>query len=96
MGVLDVVYRVRKEPETNILAVILLFIPILLVFFIVNSIILSRKAYACPSCGHVFRKKWYELMFKMSGMAKYGDSELRLKCPYCGKTDFCKHTHTGE
>ncbi len=94
MGIL--LMRAETEPKSNLLVTILVFIPILMLYLMINSIILSKKSYACPSCGHVFRMKWYELMFKMSGMAKYGDSELRLKCPSCGKTNFCKHTHAGE
>lgn len=93
---MGIILQAETQPQINPLVALFVFVPILLLYLMANSIILSRKSYACPSCGHVFRMKWYQLMFKMSGMAKYGDSELRLKCPSCGKTDFCKHTHIGE
>jgi|GEM_PF-2497518 len=65
----------------------------LLVVLAISGMINSKKPYACPNCGHIFSKKWYSLMFKPAPTVKYGNGELKLKCPSCKKTDFCLHTN---
>ncbi len=46
------------------------------------------KTYVCPNCGRKIEPKWYEMIF--SGKTVYKYDCAKLKCPACGKWDFCK------
>lgn len=47
----------------------------------------SRHFFTCRHCGEAFQPKWTNLMFEAHAF-----NEHRLKCPHCGKTDFCTDT----
>ena len=46
------------------------------------------KTYVCPNCGRRIEPKWYEMIF--SGKTVYKYNCAKLKCPACGKWNFCK------
>lgn len=75
----------------GIILIIAIFI-FLTITLVIGGIINSKEPYACPNCGHVFTKRWYNLMLKSGPMVRSGNGELRLKCPSCKKVDFCLHT----
>jgi len=64
---------------------------VLILTLVIGGVLNSKEPYACPNCGHIFRKKWYSLMFKPGPIIRDGSGVLRLKCPSCKKTDFCTH-----
>lgn len=45
---------------------------------------LARHTYCCPQCGKSFRKKWYHM-----ALSRHIGSDRYLKCPHCGKKDWC-------
>lgn len=47
----------------------------------------STHFFACQNCGEEFQPKWTELMFEVHAF-----NEHRLKCPHCGRKDFCTDT----
>lgn len=49
----------------------------------------AEKPFACPCCGNRFYIKWYKLIWGgQLNVAMMGNA--KLKCPKCGKTDWCK------
>lgn len=83
----------NEEGKVTFMKIFILATIIVLANLVIGGIINSKEPYACPNCGHIFKKKWYNLMFKPGPMVRDGSGELRLKCPSCNKVDFCLHTN---
>jgi len=49
---------------------------------------IAEKPFACPNCGNHFHVKWYRLIFREYSV--YTSNSAKLKCPGCGKVDFCR------
>lgn len=49
---------------------------------------LSKKKFVCPNCHKTFYPKWWIVVF--SG---HIDNDRLLKCPHCGKKDYCSLSH---
>ena len=65
------------------MAVIITVLFILVVCAIGGSV-LAKNTYACPNCGHLFKKKWYQMMLSL-----HINDNRWLKCPSCKKKDWC-------
>jgi len=63
---------------------LLFVLPLIFLVMFIAACFLTKNTYACPICGHCFRKKWYHLIFSAHTM---GDRWLR--CPQCRKRDWC-------
>lgn len=63
---------------------------IILIVLIIRACANSTKVYACPNCGNIFTKRWYQLIF-CSAFNNMTD-ELRLKCPSCKSINMCGET----
>ena len=55
---------------------------------------ISEHPFVCPNCGERFYGKWGRFRGlnnrKLIQWDLYG--KVRLKCPYCGQTDWCRWT----
>ena len=52
---------------------------------VITGIVLSKKTYVCPKCGHRFRPKWYQ-----AAISVHAGSDRLFKCPNCGNRGFCR------
>lgn len=77
----------------QLVVISIMSLAVLLLTLVIGGLINSKRPYACPNCGHIFTRKWYNLVFKFGPIVKEGNGELRLKCPKCAKTDFCIHSN---
>ncbi len=51
----------------------------------------DKKTFVCPSCGHRFHPKWYQMVFSIPAIDLYNSAKLR--CPACHKWDMCTISH---
>ncbi len=52
----------------------------------------AEHPFICPNCGQQFSVKWYKLFFFRS-YTIIMSKKAKLKCPFCGKVDMCKHLY---
>jgi predicted RNA-binding Zn-ribbon protein involved in translation (DUF1610 family) len=66
-----------------ILVVVCLVLFIILILWFIGSD-REKDTYMCPNCGEHFKVKWYVIT-----TALHVDNVYLLKCPGCGKKDWC-------
>jgi len=64
--------------------VVIFIIGVTFIIQVVKSIFYAKRKFACPACGHRFRKKWYQLLPIMNN----GKGVL-LNCPECREKNNC-------